>query len=144
MTLLRHAEFRPLALRVLAARAGAATRAETPAAAAQCAYDDLVQVCAPLIGEAGVDALTARALYLAQQEYAWLVAVRGPEHSKEPLGPVWASLAGQDATVATEGAAAVFAMLVGLLATFIGRPLTASLIRRAWPEAFSDAQTEEM
>ena len=137
-------EFRQLALRVLAAHAGATTGGETLAAVAQRAYDDLVHVCSPLIGEAGVHALTARALHLAQQDYSWLVGVRGPEHAKEPLGPVLASLAGQESAVAIEGAAAVFAMLVGLLATFVGEPLTASLIRRAWPEAYSDAQTEEM
>ena len=31
----------------------------------------------------------------------------------------------------------------GLLVTFIGEPLTAGLLRKAWPDAFSDASTEE-
>jgi hypothetical protein len=30
-----------------------------------------------------------------------------------------------------------------LLVTFIGEPLTARLLRQAWPDAFSDASTEE-
>jgi hypothetical protein len=37
----------------------------------------------------------------------------------------------------------VFATLTGLLVTFIGEPLTARLLRKAWPDAFADANTEE-
>jgi hypothetical protein len=144
MTGLRHAALRQLALQVLTQRVSSVPGGDALAAAARSTYDDLAHVCSPLIGQVGVDALTARALYLAQQEYSWLVDVREPEHAKEPFVPVLARLAGQDPTVATEGAAAVFAMLVGLLLTFIGKPLTARLIRKAWPEAFSDAHTEEM
>jgi hypothetical protein len=144
MTALPHAALRQLALKVLAARMGSATGGEVLAAAARRAYDDLVQACSPLIGQVGVEALTARALHLAQQEYSWLVDAGEPEHANEPLVPVLARLARQDPTVATEGAAAVFAMFVGLLVTFIGEPLTAGLMRKAWPEAFSHAHTEEM
>jgi hypothetical protein len=139
----RHAEFRQLALRVLVARAGSATEGEVLAAAVNRAYDDLARVCASLIGQVGVDALTARALYLAQQEYPWLVDVRAPNHARDPFVPVLGRLAGQDPAVAIEGAATVFAMLVGLLVTFIGKPLATSLIRRAWPETFSEAHMEE-
>ena len=144
MTGLRHAAQRRLALKVLTQRVSSAPEGEALAAAARSTYDDLAHVCSPLIGQVGVDALTARALHLAQQEYSWLVDGRDPEHAQDPFAPVLARLAGQDPAAATEGAAAVFAMLVGLLVTFIGEPLTTSLIRNAWPEASSDAHTEEM
>jgi hypothetical protein len=45
--------------------------------------------------------------------------------------------------VAVEAAGAVFATFAGLLITFIGEHLTASLLRKAWPGAFSDAGAEE-
>jgi hypothetical protein len=53
------------------------------------------------------------------------------------------SLERQDPAVATEAAATVFATFTGLLVTFIGEPLTARLLRKAWPDALSDAIAEE-
>ena len=73
MTALGNAALRQLALKVLAQHAGSAAGAEALAAAARRAYDDLARVSAPLIGQVGVDALTGRALHLAQREYPWLV-----------------------------------------------------------------------
>jgi hypothetical protein len=107
------------------------------------AYDDLARVCLPLIGQVGVAALTARAVHLAQREHSWLVDAGAPASTTEPFVPVLARLAEQDSAVATDGVAAVLAMLVELLITFIGESLTAGLLREAWPEAFSEAQAEE-
>lgn len=143
MTTLGDAALRQLALKVLAQHAGSATGAEALATAARRAYDDLAEVSAPLIGQVGVDALTGRALYLAHQEYSWLVDAREPDHTHEPFAQVIVSLERQNPAVATEGAAAVFAIFAGLLVTFIGEPLTAGLLRKAWPKAFSDVHTEE-
>ena len=66
MTALGHAARRQLALKVLAQHAGPAAGTEALAAAAHRAYDDLVRVSAPLIGQVGVDALTGRALHLGE------------------------------------------------------------------------------
>ena len=143
MTPLRQARLRQLALEVLAQRTDPAAGGEALAAAARRAYDDLARVSSPLIGQLGVEALTARALHLARQEHPWLADERAPEHANEPFAQVVVRLAGQDPSAATEGAAAVFATLTGLLVTFIGEPLTAGLMRQAWPEAFSDVHTEE-
>ena len=49
----------------------------------------------------------------------------------------------QDPAVATEGAAAVFTALTGLIVSFIGEPLAMGLMRQAWPDAFDEARTEE-
>jgi hypothetical protein len=143
MTTLGDAALRQLALRVLAQHAGPAAGAEAFAAAAGRAYDDLARVSTPLIGQVGVDALTRRAVHLAQREYSWLVDGREPEHTHEPLAQVIVSLERQPPAVATEGAAAVFAAFAGLLVTFIGEHLTTGLLRKAWPNAFSDMHTEE-
>ena len=143
MTSLGDATLRQLALKVLAQHAGSGTGAEALAAAARRAYDDLARVSAPLIGQVGVEALTGRAVHLAQREYPWLVHTRAPAQAEGPFAQVIFCLEQQDPAVATEAAGAVFATLTGLLVTFIGEPLTARLLRQAWPDAFAGASTEE-
>lgn len=143
MTALGNPALRELALKALAERAGSAADAGALAAAAQRAYDDLAQVSAPLIGQVGVDALTGRTLYLAQRKYPWLIHTREPDEWKGPFAQIVFCLERQDPAVATEAAGAVLTTLTGLLVTFIGEPLTAGLLRQAWPDAFSDAGTEE-
>ena len=134
---------RRLALKVLAHHAGANAGAEAVADAALRAYNHLARVSAQLIGQAGVDALTGRALHLAQQEYPWLVYTREPEQPEAPFSQIVVCLKRQDAAVASEAAGAVFGTLAGLLVTFIGEPLTMQLLRKAWPDAFPDASAEE-
>jgi hypothetical protein len=157
MMALGHAAQRELALKVLAQHAGADAGAEAIAAAARRAYDDLARVSAPLIGEGGFQALTARALHLARREYPCLVPAREgtpartertpgtppPEEAAALFSQVVACLEQQGPAVATEAAGAVFAILTELLVTFIGEPLTTRLLRKAWPDAFSDASIEE-
>ena len=143
MTALGHAALRQLALKVLAQHAGRPRARRLSRLRRSRAYDDLARVSAPLIGQVGVDALTGRALHLAQREYPWLVHTREPEQAEGPFAQVVVCLERQDPAVATEAAGAVFATFTGLLVTFIGEPLTARLLRKAWPDAFSDASTEE-
>jgi hypothetical protein len=134
---------RRVALREVARRAGPAAGAEAVAAAASRAYDDLARVVAQLIGQAGVDALTGRAVHLAQQHYPWLVHGREAEPPDGPFAQVIVCLERQEPAVASEAAAAVFGTLAGLLVTFIGERLTMQLLRTAWPDAFSSASAEE-
>ena len=143
MTAPENAALRQLALRVLAELAGPAADAAALAAAARRAYDDLAQVSAPLIGQIGVDALTGRALHLAQREYPWLIDSREPEPAEGLFAQFILSLERQNSAVATEACGAVFAALTGLLLTLIGEPLTVRLLRKAWPGAFSGAGPEE-
>ena len=143
MTALGNVALRQIALKVLAQHAGPAAGAEALAAAAHRTYHDLARVSAPLIGQVGVEALTGRALHLARREYPWLVDAREPAPATEPFAQIIVCLERQDPAVATEAAGAVFATFTGLLVTFIGEPLTARLLRKAWPDAFSDASTEE-
>jgi hypothetical protein len=144
MTALENATLRQLAQRVIAQHAGSAGNAGTVAAAARQAYDDLARVSAPLIGQAGVDALTARALHLAKREFPWLVHTReDPPQPDGAFAQIVFSLERQDPAIAAEGAGAVLTTLTGLLVTFIGEPLTVNLLRKAWPGAFSGASTQE-
>jgi hypothetical protein len=151
MTSIGDVALRQLALNVLAARAGSGAGAAALAAAVGSAYGDLVRVFSPLIGHMGVEALTGRAVHLAQQQHSWLVSARGsdqlpdqaPDSVNEAIGQVIAGLEQQDPDVAADAAATVFALLSGLLVTFIGGSLTTGLLRQAWPDALFDAGTEE-
>jgi len=143
MTALENAARRKLTQRALARRMGSAAGAEALAVAAQRAYDDLARLSAPLIGQVGVDALTGRALYLAQRQYPWLVHPREPDHWKGPFDQIVFCLQRQDPAVATDAAGAVLAILTELLVSFIGEPLTVRLLQKAWPDAFSDVSIEE-
>ncbi len=130
---------RRLALQALAKRAGADADIRAVIDAAEHAYADLARVSMPLIGKVAVDALTGRALYLAQQTYPWLAAPREGREWSGPFAQVVFCLEPQTPAVATEAAGAILATLTELLVTFIGQPLTAQLLQQAWPEAFTDA-----
>jgi hypothetical protein len=132
-----------LVRRVLSRHAGAAVDATAVAAAASRAYDDLAQVLAPVIGDVGVAAITARALHLATGEHPWLPS-SGPGAADTSFTKVIDALKRQDdPAVAAEAATAVFEAILGLLATFIGEHLAARLVPQAWPDAVSSADTEE-
>ena len=138
-----HPRLRQLALSEMAHHAGPGAGAEALAAGSQRAYDDLARVSAQLIGHAGVDALTGRALHLAQKEYPWLVHRREPEQPEGAFEQVIACLKRQDPEVAKEAAGTVLATLAALLVAFIGESLTMQLLRKAWPDAFSAANAED-
>ena len=143
MTSTGEVELRQLTLNVLAARAGSDAGATALATAVGSAYGDLVRGFSPLVGHLGVEALTGRALHLAQQQHAWLVPVREPDQVNDAIGQVVATLERQAPEVAAEAAATLLAILTGLLVTFIGASLTTGLLRQAWPDAFFDADTKE-
>jgi hypothetical protein len=141
VTAQKSAAMRPLAIQLLAKRAAGKPDAKALAAAARTAYDDLARVSVPLIGKAGVDALAGRACHLAAREHPCLVEPPTSVPPSDPFARVVACLERQDPAVAANAAAAVFAMLAGLLVTFIGEPLTMQLLRQAWPDALSDASS---
>ena len=133
---------RQLALKVLAHHAGPKAGSEALAAAAHRAYDDFARVAAQVIGQLGVEALTGRAVHLAEQHYPWLLQWRELEQPEAPFARVIVCLKRQDPAVASEAAALVLATLAGLLFTFIGESLTTQLLLKAWPGAFSAANAE--
>jgi hypothetical protein len=122
----------------LAARVLAHECAEDPAsgraAAAARMFERLFLELAPLIGSAGVIALFSRAVMRTKSKR---VAVEGLAITLEPLDVMeqhlrthFAALSERDAA---ECAVALWAMLVSLMANFIGEPLTLQVIQRAWP-----------
>jgi len=116
-------------------RAGSAADAAAVAAAARRAYDDLAAALVPLISQAGIDALVARALHLAAREYPPDHA--GEDQAAEAFGRVSGWLERQDRTAAIDAAAAMFGRFAALLAGLIGEPLTTRYLRKAWPDGFA-------
>ena len=122
---------------MIARRAGSsAADATAVAAAARRAYDDLAAALVPLISQAGLDALVARALHLAAREYPSDHA--GEEQPAEAFGRVSLWLERQDRTAAVDAAAAMFGKFAALLAALIGEPLTTRYLRKAWPDGFAE------
>jgi hypothetical protein len=118
---------------MLRRRAGSGADATGVATAVRSVYDDLATALGPLISQAGVEALAARALHLAAREYP--VDHAGEEQAAEPVAQVIRWVGRQrDPTLATEAAAAMLATFAGLLAALIGEPLTRRYLRKAWPE----------
>jgi hypothetical protein len=113
------------------------------ASAAAAAYEALARVLVPVIGEVGVDALTARAVHLAGHDLPRLLPGSEPNGAVDQWSEAIASLTRQTPAVAAEAVGTVLVTFVGLLGTFIGESLTTSLLRQAWPGAFSDADGED-
>ena len=134
---------RPALRRALAQDAGTNADAHAVAAAAFRAYERLAQELAPLIGDAGLNAVCARSVHLTQREFSWLVPADSAGPRDAPFAHVRLSLEGQDPAVAADAAVAVLATFGELLASFIGDSLTTRLLREAWPGAFSDDTTQE-
>lgn len=89
----------------------------------------------PLIALCGINGfrtLLSRALALAGNGVGWLRAVHIKADASLETPPEMAKLNQQQIQ---DGEIALAAELLGLLATFIGEPLTLSLVREVWPRA---------
>jgi len=125
-------KMRALAKRVVAHEARTNRRLGTGAPLTFLAGEKLRPNLAALVGTHGVQALISRALALAGPEVPWLRAVQiKPDGSFEGLVEVGSQVGPEKFA---QGNVAVFAQLLGLLATFIGENLTLGLVREVWTE----------
>lgn len=88
-----------------------------------------------LAGADGFAALLRRALALASAE---VPALSSAKVSADGRLEGLEQLATHAGSVARAAAVAITAHLLGLLVTFVGEPLTLSLVREAWPETSPD------
>jgi hypothetical protein len=125
--------FQKVIVTMLTRRAGSGADATGVATVVRSVYDELAAALVPLISQAGIDALVARALHLAAREYPLDHA--GEEQAAEPVAQVirWVERQ-RDPALATDAAAAMLATFAGLLAALIGEPLTTRYLRKAWPD----------
>jgi hypothetical protein len=129
--------------RMLAREAGAGANAPAIAAAARRLCERFAEHLTPLIGDAGVAAICARSLHLAQRSVPGLASVRASAHGDSPFVLLQRSLEQQEPAAATEAAVAMLATIGELLVSFIGESLTTRLLREAWPDDFAGDTTEE-
>ena len=126
-------EFRTVALTVLRRRVGVSPDVNDVKLATTRAYEDIAGVLKPLIGDTGFEALSSRALHLAQMKQA----TPSPLPAKTRLPAAFdAWLTQLDEPDAVEVASATFASLAFLLTAFVGETLTLRLLRQAWPDGF--------
>ena len=137
MTSIDVTALQPLVANVITRRAGSAASAPAVAAAARRAYDDLAAVLVPIISQAGVDALVARALHLTKREYP--VDLAEKEMSAEPFC-LW--LEQQNPAVVLGASTAILSTFAALLASLIGEPLTRRYLRKAWSDGVADSKPE--
>lgn len=99
---------------------------------------------AQVIGRAGIEALWLRALKLRKPEFPFLDEPLLSRGHATPGEPLRACLQKQEPDVIREAWVALFATVVGLLATVIGDRLAWTLLQGAWPETlFPDADPKE-
>jgi hypothetical protein len=118
----------------------------TPAATASAARrlsEHFARQLTPLIGDAGVAAICARSLHLAQRSVSTRAPARASEQGDGPLALLQLYLEQQEPAEATETAVAMLATAGELLASFIGEGLTTRLLCETWPDDFAGNTPEE-
>jgi molybdopterin-guanine dinucleotide biosynthesis protein A len=129
--------------RMLAREAGTGAGAPAIAAASHRLYEHFARKLTPVIGDAGVAAICARSLHLAQRDFPWLATARGSNQGEGPCAGLRQSLEHQQPAVACAAAVAVLTTVGDVLASFIGESLTTRLMRDAWPDDFAGDIAEE-
>lgn len=122
--------------------------ARTPAeleAAMQTVFRRLYGQLVPVIGPVGFQAVTRRAMHLAEKARGGDLAIREFEWTEDALTlrGVAAAVEVGGADHARQSAAALLEHLLALLARLIGTSLTARVIQREWPEIVPDRLGEE-
>jgi hypothetical protein len=108
--------------------------AENQAEAAVRVYQKLFRSLAPVIGEAGVDALLARSVRLSRAEFPCLSGVPTTSDTPESnMQRIMACLSKVDSSQVPEVATGLFATFLGLMSNFIGERLVWQIVRSAFP-----------
>ena len=129
---------------MLAREAGEGAEAPAVASAAYRLFEHFAQQLTPLVGDAGVAAIYARSLHLAERQVPGLVAVQASDSDDGPFMRARRLLEQQDLVVATDAAVVLIDTICELLASFIGESLTIKLLRAAWPHDFAGDSSEEI
>ncbi len=129
--------------RMLARDAGVDASAPAIAAATRRLSEHFARLLTPLLGDAGVAAILARALHLAQRHVPGRAQLRSPGPGNAPSIPEQQYLEQLEPAEALEAAVALLTAISALLVSFIGEGLTTRLLREAWPDDFADDRTEE-
>lgn len=124
-----------LAERVLQHETGGTTGAGAIAHALESAWRKLSEGLEPLVGKGGADALIARAVNQARQEFPFLVIVRTTPGARADFTATRDSLASRDDALAEAAGVAVLVRLLELLIGLLGEDLGLWPVRAIWPDA---------
>jgi hypothetical protein len=127
-------KFRDLARRLLDHERGTRDTPVDLVPAMEGAFRRLHEHMRNLIGQAGFQALLARAAHLTRTEARWIETITIHVEPVLTLTGLAERIESEGAAEVIEGLELLLANLIRLLCTFIGDSLTLLLIRRIWPE----------
>jgi hypothetical protein len=141
-------ETRELAQRLLIYESEAGKSSEPEVSSALRVYEKLRQNLGAFVGIAGFQSLASRALSLARSENPGLSEARVTEDGTlQGLGEIDHQIdfdKGAGGDPASEAGIILIAQFLGLLYIFLGKALTASLLRDTWPgAALEDCNSEK-
>jgi hypothetical protein len=120
-------------LRELEAGGETPTSAQSVATATRL-HEKLAQHVAPVVGEAGFEALFFHSVKITKSTFVCLRELRTTGSTQEALRQFFERLEKQEPAVVAAITEAVMATLITTLCTFIGEDLTWQLLRGAWPD----------
>jgi hypothetical protein len=102
--------------------------------AAERACQKLLDRLAKLITASGSQALLARALHLSQADFIFLQGIEPGLTPETYLAGLRQSAGGRDPALVARGLATLLAIVIELVALFIGEQLMARLLLEVWPD----------
>lgn len=130
-------------VRALSKRAGIQAGSAAIAASAVALHTELAACLSPIVGRAGVDAISRRCVLLTQRQFPWLPSAASSELNEPTFAAVSQALERQPAAAATDAAVALLDCYGLLLTHFIGAGLTMRLLRQAWPDTLPEDPEQE-
>jgi hypothetical protein len=128
---------RRVAERIFADEEARLGSAEEAVSAVRAIHEKLSRVVSSVVGDAGFNAMFARALRKMKPAHPCLAVTMPPE--ADTADALWRCLAGQDPATVRTVAVALLDGFLTLLSTFIGDELTLRLFLSTWPDAVASA-----
>lgn len=136
--------------KILARDAGVGADAKALAEAAVSTWRRVTFHLTPIIGEGGVGSLYARSLHLTRSRFPWLAVAPATQPAGQAQQTDWpymdlrSSLEQREPAEVRNASSAHLVTFIELLATLLGEPLTARLLRSLWDDAASKEPTRKI
>ena len=95
-------------------------------------WEQLALHVSMLVGRDGFNSLYARSLFLSQSQYPWLADDAEALQAPLRFDHLMSMLAAQPQSVAADANRLLLVTLTDILASLIGEPLTAGILKSAW------------
>ena len=121
-----------------------AQHTEQVADAAITLWEQMATQIISIVGEGGFNSLYARSLFLSQSTFPWLAAGSLPPQTDHRFAELKMCLEEQPPEIAREANILLLVTFTNIVATLIGKQLTASILRSAWGIDASDSADKEL